>query len=152
VADPFENEWHPRAGAAAGLLAAAGMGVAISVVQLDTLRVAIAGLYGFEGSLLAGWAVHLLHGTLFGLLFAWVLSDPGLHRVTEWRWKTLLAALVYAVVLAVAGAGVVMPIWLGLVGLPTPGPIPHLTAPLLAWHLVYGVVLGGVYPAAERRT
>lgn len=148
--DPFLGQMHWRAGAAAGFVAAAVMGVAITLTELATLRVAIAGLYGFEGSLLAGWTVHLLHGTLFGLGFAAILSDPGLYRLTDWWWKTVAAALVYALILAVVGAGFVMPIWLEFVGVGSVATVPHLTVPLIAWHLVYGLVLGAVYPFVER--
>lgn len=150
VSNPFEGTLNWRAGAVAGFVASLVMGLAISLVQLDTLRIAIAGLYGFEGSLVVGWLAHLAHGTLFGLVFAAVLSDPGLYHITDWWWKTLMAALVYALILAVAGAGIVMPIWMGFVGLPTPETIPYVTVPLLAWHLVYGLTLGVVYPFAER--
>lgn len=157
VTDPFTGGVNWRAGAVSGFVAAAAMGLAITVVQLDTLRVAIAGLYGFEGSLVVGWLFHLLHGTLFGVVFAAVLSDPGLYRLADWRWKTLLAAVVYALVLAVVGAGFVMPLWLEIADVATPGPVPHLTVPLVAWHLVYGLALGVTYPVArgalrERRT
>ncbi|MFC4358430.1 histidine kinase [Halobium salinum] len=141
---PFETRWAWRGGAVAGFVAALVMGVAISLVQLETLRVAIAGLYGFEGSLLAGWAVHLVHGTLFGLLFAATLADPGLFRVSDWFWKTVFAGVVYGLVLAVFAAGTIMPIWLDAVGLSTQT-IPNVTASLLAWHLIYGAVLGGTF-------
>lgn len=150
VSDPFEGRVNWRAGAVSGFVAAAVMGAAITLVQIDTLRVAIAGLYGFGGSLLVGWTVHLLHGTLFGVVFAAILSDPGLYRLADWWWKTLAAAVVYAIVLAVVGAGFVMPIWLGFVGVTTAGTVPHLTVPLVAWHLIYGLALGAVYPRAHR--
>jgi hypothetical protein len=147
--DPFTSRVNWSAGAVSGFVAAAVMGLAISLVQLDTLRIAIAGLYGFEGSLLLGWLFHLLHGTLFGVVFAAILSDPGLYRLTDWRWKTLVAAVVYALVLAVVGAGFVFPIWLELAGVTASAPVPNLTVPLVAWHLVYGLALGAVYPLAE---
>lgn len=147
--DPFTGQVRWSAGAISGFVAAAVMGIAISLVQLDTLRIAIAGLYGFEGSLLLGWLFHLVHGTLFGVVFAAILSDPGLYRLTDWRWKTLVAAVVYALVLAVVGAGFVMPVWLELAGVAALGPVPKLTVPLVVWHLVYGLALGAVYPLAE---
>lgn len=149
--EAFEAPVHWRPGASAGFIATAVMGVAIMAVDLPTLRSVIPGLYGLSGSLLAGWVAHLAHGTLFGMVFAAVLSDPGLHRLVEWRWKTTAAGLVYGTVLAVAGAGIIMPVWLGVVGFPTPPAIPHVTAPMLAWHLVYGVVLGAVFHALEAR-
>ncbi|WP_336035139.1 histidine kinase [Halobacterium yunchengense] len=151
ASNPFAGEWNWRAGALAGFLAAVVAGVAVSVVRLETLRLAVAGLYGFEGSLLAGWVAHLVHGVVFGLVFAWVLSDPGFYHLADSWWKTLLAAVAYAVVLAVAGAGIIMPIWLGLLGGPALGPLPYVTWSLFGWHVLYGVVLGVAYPVVEHR-
>lgn len=147
--EPFEAplDWWP--GAVAGFLASLVMGIAIAAVDLPTLRTAIAGLYGLSGSLVVGWIAHLVHGTLFGMAFAWILSDPGLHGLAGWRWKTALAGVVYGTVLAVAGAGIIMPVWLGLVGFPTPPEIPHITIPMLAWHVIYGLVLGAGFHALE---
>jgi multisubunit Na+/H+ antiporter MnhG subunit len=149
--DPFEAHWDWNGGALAGLLATVAMGVAISLTDLSTLQIAIAGLYGQSGSLVAGWIAHLVHGIVFGSLFTLLLADPGLHRLTDWYWKTILAGVVYSVLLAVAGAGILMPIWLGQVGMPVPRTIPNVTTPMLVWHLIYGLVLGGLYPAIDRR-
>ncbi|WP_439028447.1 histidine kinase [Haloarchaeobius sp. DT45] len=142
---PFESRFRWRSGAASGFLAAGVTGLAITLMGFETLRVAIAGLYGFEGVLMVGVFAHLLHGMLFGILFAGILADPGLYAVSDWLWKTVLAGAVYGVVLAVFGAGIIMPIWLGAVGAPTPPTIPNVTAPLVGWHLLYGVVLGGAF-------
>lgn len=146
---PFTGTWAWRGGAVAGLLASVVMGLGITLMNLPTLQATIAGLYGQAGSLLAGWLAHLVHGTLFGVLFAFLLADPGLYRLTERRWKTLAAGVVFGLVLAVVGAGIIMPIWLGVAGFPTPPSIPNVTGPMLLWHLLYGVVLGGVYPLVE---
>lgn len=146
--EAFEGTLAWKGGAVAGFAAAIVMGVAISIVELDTLQLAIAGLYGFEGSLAAGWIAHLAHGTLFGLIFAGILSDPGLHRIDDWAWKSAVAGVVYGLVLAVLGAGIIMPMWQGVVGLPTPEAIPNVTTPTVLWHVVYGVVLGGLFPFA----
>ncbi|WP_254534800.1 histidine kinase [Halomarina litorea] len=145
----FDVAWAWKGGAVAGLAATVVMGAVITVVDLPTLRGAIAGLYGFEGSLVAGWLAHLVHGTLFGVLFAWLLSDPGLYRVHEWVWKSVLAGVVYAVVLAVVGAGIVMPIWLDAVGVAAQPGIPNVTTASLVWHIVYGVVLGALFPFVD---
>lgn len=147
--DAFDTSWAWRGGSVAGLVAAAIMGVFISAFDLPTLRVSIAGLYGLEGSLAAGWLAHLVHGALFGSVFAAVMADPGLYRVSEWVWKSAVAGVVYGMVLAIAGAGIIMPIWLGLAGLPTPESIPNVTVPILLWHFVYGLVLGVLFPYVE---
>jgi len=147
----FSSRWDWRSGAISGLLAAVVMGAGITLTQQATMQVAIAGLYGQTGNLLAGWAAHLLHGTLFGILFAAVLADPGLYHLTNWPRKTVLAGIVYALVLAVAGAGIVMPMWLEIVGATAPGAIPALSAAMLVWHLLYGAVLGVLFPFIEDR-
>ena len=147
--DPFAARWAWRGGAVAGLIATVAMGIAISLMRLATLRLSIAGLYGLEGNLAAGWIAHLVHGAIFGVIFAAILADPGLYRVPEWIWKSVVAGAVYGLVLAVVGAGIVMPIWLGAVGFPSPPSFPNVTAPLLIWHLVYGVVLGLLFPAVR---
>lgn len=147
----FTATWAWKSGALAGLVATLVMGAAIAVVDLNTLRLAIAGLYGFEGNLLAGWVAHLVHGTLFGLIFAVVLSDPGLHRVSEWAWKTVLAGVVYGLVLAIVGAGFVMPIWLGIAGVGIDLSVPNVTTPILVWHVIYGLVLGGLFAVVRGR-
>lgn len=147
--DPFETSCAWRAGGFAGLSAAVVMGVAISVMDLETLRLAIAGLYGQAGDLTAGWVAHLVHGTLFGTVYTILLTDPGLHHVTDRGWKPVLVGIVYGVLLAIVGAGIIMPIWLGVVGFPTPPTIPYVTWPLLVWHLIYGSVLGGVFWMVE---
>lgn len=146
---PFEANWSWKGGAVAGLVATAVMGLAISVVQLSTLRVAIAGLYGFEGNLVAGWVAHLAHGTLFGMIFAGLMADPGLYRISDWVWKSVVAGVVYGFILAIIGAGIIMPIWLGLAGFPTPPSIPNVTTPLLIWHGIYGIVLGSLFPLVD---
>lgn len=142
----FEASWAWKGGGLAGLVATLVMGAAITIVDLETLRLAIAGLYGFEGTLVAGWIAHLAHGTLFGVIFAAVLSDPGLYRVNERVWKTVVAGVVYGLVLAVVGAGLLMPIWLGVAGVGMQLSLPNVTMPVLLWHVVYGIVLGGLFP------
>lgn len=145
----FETTWHWRAGALAGLVATVIMGIAISLTDLATLQEAIAGLYGQSGSLAVGWAAHLVHGVLFGVLFAAILTDPSLYRVSDRVHVSTVAGVVYGLVLAVVGAGIIMPMWLSVVALSEVVPIPNVTMPLLAWHLVYGAVLGLLYPALE---
>jgi hypothetical protein len=148
--DPFEPSLSLKAGAVAGAIATVAMGLVITVMDLETLRVAIAGLYGQEGSLAVGWIAHVIHGTVFGLVFAVILADPGLYHVTRWHWKTVLLGVVYGLVLGVVGAGIIMPAWLAMVGIQqqTPTP-PNLSANNLVWHTVYGFVLGVVYPLVE---
>jgi hypothetical protein len=146
---PFENTWGWKGGGIAGVIATIAMGAAISLMDLSTLQLAIAGLYGQSGNLVSGWIAHLVHGSLFGMLFSLLLSDPGLYRITDWFWKSTLAGVVYGMMLAIVGAGIIMPIWLGVAGFSSPPSVPNVTVPVLIWHLVYGIVLGGVFSIVE---
>ena len=87
-------------------------------VDPGTVSEAIAGLYGASGSLAVGWVAHLVHGTVFGVIFAVVLSDSSLAKVSEWVWKSVLVGVGYGLVLAVVGAGLIMPMWLEAIGFP----------------------------------
>lgn len=42
-----------------------------------------------------------------------------------------------------------MPVWLPAVGSPANPPFPNFAAPSLLWHVVYGLVLGGVYAVLD---
>lgn len=147
--DPFTSEWAWRAGALASVVAAVAMGIAMMVTRPTVLRESIPGLYGQQGSLLVGWLAHLVHGALYGMLFALALADPALYHLSNWRWKTLLAGVVYGLVLAVVGTGLVLPMWLEALGFPSPPSLPFVTVNTILWHVVFGAVLGGLFPFAE---
>jgi len=145
----FEIPIAWRGGAVAGFIATVATGIAIMAIEPTLLSETIAGMYGMEGLMIAGWIVHLFHGTLFGVGFAAVLSDPGLVRITNWIWKTVVAGLVFGLALAVMGTGFILPVWVDFVGVSEVPEIPFMTTPLLIWHATYGMVLGLLFPFLE---
>jgi len=147
---PFETTAALRGGTVAGFVATAATLVPILLLDSAMLSDTIAGMYGLEGSLLVGLVAHLVHGTLFGLAFAFVLSDPGLTGITRWWWKILLAGIVYGLVLSIVATGFVLPVWLEPLGASTVPEVPFVTTPLVAWHVLYGVLLGALFPFFER--
>ncbi|WP_251331222.1 sensor histidine kinase [Haloplanus pelagicus] len=143
-------EWHTgvtpdrlRRGAAAGLVAGGAMGL---LTQFITGRIGIIGaLYGVENAGV-GWVTHQFHSVFFALLF--VTATVPWVRADDWRTTTALG-VGYGAALWLVAAGIVMPLWLRMVGIPAP--VPNLRFPSLANHLLWGAVFGGVYAWLRRR-
>jgi hypothetical protein len=148
--EPFDEHLALLGGAGAGFVGAIAMGIVFVVLDPELLSQFIPGLFGLEGSLLAGWIGHLMIGVLFGLAFAIVMDDPSLVQVSDVVWKSVVAGVVFGLVLAVVGMGVIMPMWSRAVGLSLSLEIPYVTVPLLAGHVVFGAVLGAVFPFVDR--
>jgi hypothetical protein len=147
-----------RGGALAGLAAGVVMGAMLTMQMRPVIAVAIPSMYGLDG-LAVGWAVHLFHSVVLGIVFAGVASvASGVEfggrvasdsRSIESVSRSTLLGLGYGVVLWAALAVVVMPIWLGAVGSPANPPFPNVNPLSLAGHVVYGLVLGLVFPYLE---
>jgi uncharacterized membrane protein YagU involved in acid resistance len=135
-----------QAGAIGGFIGGIVMGGIIWMMNPKTIAGAIAGLYTLQGSPVAGWIAHLIHSIILGVIFA-VTVSAALTRYADSLAPSAGLGLVWGFVLWVVAAGIVMPVWLQVVGFPTPPPLPNWTLPgSLIPHLVYGVILGGLYP------
>lgn len=132
-----------KGGALAGLLAGIAMGVMLTVQMTPVIEVAIPALYGLEG-MAAGWPAHLFHSLALGVVFAGVASALPQYSASVGRSTAL--GVGYGVVLWVVLAAIVMPIWLGVVGFPGAPPLPNFDPQSLVGHVVYGLVLGVVFP------
>lgn len=145
-----ESRWEApvawQSGAAAGFVATLATILVVLPLEPEFFGDTIAGMYGLEGVLVAGLLAHLIHGTLFGVVFAAVLSDPILVGVTNSLQRSVLAGLIFAMVLAVVGTGFILPTWMQFIGLTDLPEIPYLTETLVGWHALYGLVLGAVFP------
>lgn len=100
-------------------------------------------------TLAAGWVVHLLVSLVFAFAFAAAVTGSRLSAFVGARGGGVVLGTFYGVVLWVVAGGVVFPLWLGAVGASAPG-VPYLTMDLLAGHVLYGLVLGGLYPTTTR--
>lgn len=132
-----------QAGVVGGILGAAAMAIAVSAMNPPTLSMAIPGLYGLSGGI-AGWVVHLSHGATLGVVFAAIVGPDGLSLGSTGKYVG--AGAVWGVVTWALLAAIIMPVWLGAVGFPNAPPLPNFAVPSLLWHLIYGIVLGAVYP------
>ncbi|WP_136716468.1 histidine kinase [Halorientalis salina] len=131
-----------QAGVVGGLLGAAVMAVLMAAMSSPVLTMAIPALYGFSGGI-AGVTIHLAHGAVLGVAFAAVVQSGFVGRPSPGR--VLGAGILWGVLVWVALAALVMPVWLATVGFAGAPPFPNFAVPSLLWHAVYGAVLGGVY-------
>jgi hypothetical protein len=138
------TDW--QAGVVGGLVGGVVMGAIISVMSPKTIAVAIPALYGLAPppNGIVGWIAHLSHSAIYGVVFAAIVSGAGFGGSVG---RSSVAGLVYGVVLWIVMVNIVMAIWLNAVGFPGGPALLGFTLPgSLPPHLVYGVVLGIVYP------
>ncbi len=138
-----------QAGTVGGIVGAAVMAVLVLAMNTPTLAVAIPSLYGLAppASAGAGLFVHISHGAVLGVVFAALAGAAGLDSTG----KLVGAGVGWGVVTWAVLAALVMPVWLGAVGSPASPPLPNFAPPSLLWHVVYGLVLGGVYAGVAGR-
>lgn len=136
-----------QAGVVGGVAGALAMGALVVMMNTPTVAVAIPSLYGLAPppNPAVGLFVHVSHGAVLGVLFAALVGILGIDSPT----KTVALGAGWGVLTWIALAALLMPVWLGAIGSPASPPFPNFAPPSLLWHLVYGVVLGGVYVALE---
>ena len=131
-----------QAGVVGGLVGGAVMGAMITMMNPPVIEMAIPALYGLSGGL-AGWVVHMSHSAILGVVFAALAG-----RMAGGIGRTALVGAVYGVVLWAVLAALVMPVWLQTIGFAGAPPFPNFALPgSLPAHVVYGVLLGALFPA-----
>ncbi len=128
---------------AAGAALVAGLVMAGAMTGLDGDLLAIGALYGIEVPVVA-LVTHEFHSVVFGLVYAAVLGVAGATRAVDRLGIGVGAGLL----LWLFAAGLVMPLWLELVGVGSEFPL--LTLPSLAGHLAWGTTVATCYHAADR--
>ena len=132
-----------------GIVGAAIMGALMVLMNDMVIAVAIPSLYTLAPpqNPAAGLFVHVSHGAVLGVAFAGIAGAVG----ADSTGKLLGLGALWGVVTWAVLAALVMPMWLGAVGSPASPPLPNFAPPSLLWHVVYGLVLGGVYVGLEGR-
>lgn len=106
----------------------------------------IGALYGIRDPLVAVIS-HEFHSVVFGLVYAGVLSTLPANAVRRFRMQMAIAVGL-GLVLWFFAAGVVMPLWLGLLGIDAA--VPMVTVPSLIGHLLWALSLGTLYYYGDR--
>ena len=139
-----------RAGLAGGLVGGVAFGIMMTVQLPMILENAIPGMYGLgPGALATGWAIHLLHSAVLGLVFGAILAVGGIGDRLDTPVAIAVAGLAYGVVLWFVLASFVMPAWVGAMTEIAPS-VPDWNLDSLLGHAVYGVLLGIVYAVLSR--
>ena len=132
-----------------GIVGAAVMGVLMVLMNDMVIAVAIPSLYTLAPpqNPAAGLFVHISHGAVLGVVFAGIAGAVG----ADSTGKLLGLGALWGVITWAILAALVMPVWLGAVGSPASPPLPNFAPPSLLWHVIYGLVLGGIYVGLEGR-
>lgn len=143
--EALQDNWPT--GTVCGAVAALVMGGLMLAMNDAVLAVAIPSLYGLAppATPAVGMAVHLFHGAVLGVVFAGIVGAVG----TDSTGKLVGLGVGWGVVTWAVLAALVMPVWLSAVGSPASPPFPNFAPPSLLWHVVYGLVLGGMFAATE---
>lgn len=139
------------AGGVAGFLGGLVFAAVLTMTMPKIIAGAIPALWGLHG-LAAGWVVHVVNATLFGVLFAAVVSNAGIDGYADDLTTSWSLGAGWGLLLWVGGAVLLMPLWLQAVGFPMAPPFPHVNPMTIPGHLVYGVVLGLLYPVVRGGT
>jgi two-component system OmpR family sensor kinase len=135
-----------RIALAIGSALVAGMVMGMVMLALGDPVPVIGVLYGVENQVV-GWLSHEFHSVVFGLVYA-AITTARLGPDGSEIGRRLAIAVGLGFVLWLLAAGLVMPVWLVLIGLPTA--IPNVTVPSLIGHLSWALTLGLLYSAGDR--
>ena len=141
------------AGVVSGLIGGVVFGILMQMMTAPTPDggqmpvIAMVGQIIGSPTVAAGWAYHLFNSAVIGALFGWLLGGRAWTYGTGLGWGA-----VYGLVWWVLGGLVLMPIMLGM-----PAFAPLMMPPMrmvavgsLVGHLIYGLILGGLYVTVAR--
>lgn len=147
--EPASTSGDFRGAALASIAAGIAFGVLIQFVMGAMATIGALFTFGQEG-LLLGWVTHMILSLVFALLYAVVAWAEALEEYASGVSTGLALGAAYGIVLWIVNVGFIWPVWMNVVGVNSMLPIPFLfETPALqsfAGHLVWGGVLGALYP------
>lgn len=153
-------------GGVGGLLGALLFGLLIWVNSPDVFADSIPLFYGLESAVITGWILHLLHGTVLGIVFAIIATRPLVFdTITEPVETDILKGLSASSRFGLLGLVYGIAIWtiipfLGLSILGSLEPINEVGFPgaaidMIIGHVIFGIIVGvsfsSVVPARTDR-
>lgn len=139
-ADRRPGNW--QGGVIAGLAGGIPFCIVLSLWLAPFLQEALPGMFGLDGGIV-GWVLQASLGAVLGVVFAAVVGaldwDHDVGRSTG-------LGVAYGALLWVVNFGFLFPLWLRAVNLPSMADLVSFNLVALAGYLVFGAVLGAVYP------
>jgi len=141
-------------GAAAGLVAGLVFGMMMQMMNAPTpdggqmpMMAMVAMVVG-SSNIAVGWLYHLFNSAVIGAIFGWLFGTRTLSVGSGAGWGAL-----YGMAWWVLGAQILMPVALGMPPFaPVMMPPMHMVAAgSLMGHVIYGLILGGLFPVLMRR-
>lgn len=127
---------HIRAGVLGGLIAGVVFGAMMGMMGMLPM---IAKLLG-GSSAIFGFILHLGFSAIIGTIFSVFLGHAAVDKS-----RGVMLGLVYGLIWWFLGPLIVMPLWLGM-GIQLSAQGIQMALPSLWGHLVYGFILGLIYP------
>jgi uncharacterized membrane protein YagU involved in acid resistance len=130
--------------AIAGIIGGIGGGIVFGLMMGVQGMLPMVGMLIGQDNALVGFVVHMLISAFIGATFGVIAQ-----RVPSTLVVRLIAGAVYGVVWWVLGALVLMPVMLGMSAMVLQ--IGDMQISSLVGHLVFGVIMGGIYHVASAR-
>lgn len=140
-------------GVTAGLVAGLGFGTMMQMMSAPTpeggqmsMMAMVAKVVG-STSLAVGWIYHLFNSAVIAAIFVWLLGDRAMSVGSGLAWGTL-----YGIAWWILGGQILMPLALGMppfASIMMP-PMRMVAVGSLIGHIMYGLILGGLYPVLLR--
>jgi len=135
----------------AGVLAGVVFGMLIQF-RLERMT-AIGAMYTLGSpSLTAGWVAHIFHSAIFGAFFGLLYESEFLSDVIGNPLGAAATGAAYAAGLWAVNIVFVWPLWLNNVGFTSDIPLPNVAVMPLVGHVIWGLLLGGIFYAIVRAT
>ncbi|WP_306052815.1 hypothetical protein [Natronococcus wangiae] len=139
------HEWSK--GAVGGFVGGIVFGLVIQFwMPEDVILRAIPSLYGFSGPApMIGWVFHLVHTTLFGLIYAKIVGYDGLTKFANEPVTGAVAGAIYAYGLMVVITVIFSLAIFAGIDVPEELPLPYLGMISYFGFTAFGAVLGVTY-------
>lgn len=141
-----------------GAVGAAAFGLLLWLFDPDIIGAAIPSIYGLDLTGIVGWAIHIAHGIVLGLLFGFLVTRESVLGILRTDVETealsrsgdalrlVGAGFVFGLAVFAILPLLVLPVWAETMG-GTAGEFPTSAIESLLGHLVFGTVLGIVFAA-----